>query len=203
MCICHSLLPIIMAAKRETRVNLNRLSSALFLVCTACASAPGPSVHDNLDPKTGTTVSVASDPVELLTDRYVGVRAETFAYLAPFEIDRMGTRTLFLWVLVPKDSSASVPPVIQCDGNIITLPVQTGTLSDIGLADAPYSPPDPWGAQWYFTLDNEALGCFAKAHLIALEIPGPRDEVLRFVAEGAKDGAGFPVLKAFVARRGN
>jgi hypothetical protein len=201
MCIGHSLLPIIMTAKRETRVNLNRLSSALLLVLTACAAAPGPTVHDNLDPKTGTTVSVASDTVELLTDRYVGVRADTFAYLAPFEVDRMGTRTLFLWVLVPKDSSASAPPVIQCDGKIVTLPVQSGPLADIGLADAPYSPADPWGAQWYFALDKEVLECLAQAHLIALEIPGPRDEVLRFVAEGAKGTQGFAVLKTFAARR--
>jgi len=203
MCIGHSLLPIIMTTKRETRVNLNRLSSTLLLLLTACAAAPGPTVLDNLDTKTGTTVSVASDPVELLTDRYVGVRADTFAYLGPFEVDRMGTRTLFLWVLVPKDSSASVPPVIQCDGKIVPLPVQTGPLADMGLADAPYAPPDPWGAQWYFALDREVLECLAQAHLIALEIPGPRDEVLRFIAESAKNTAGFPVLKTFAARRAN
>lgn len=184
-------------------MNPNRLLIALLVVLTGCISVPGPPVRDKLDAKTGSTVSVLRDPLELLTSGYRGAGAGAFAYLGPFEIDQMGARTLFLWVLVPNDVSASSPPVVQCDGNVVNLPVRTGSLSEIGLTESPYEPPYPWGTQWYFVLTDAALVCFAQAHLIALEIPDARAEPARFLVESAKKAMGFPVLQAFVAHRGN
>jgi hypothetical protein len=185
-------------------VNSKRLLSALLVVVlTGCISAPSPPVRDRLDAKTGSTVSMPWDPVELLSPASGGIRTVAFAYLGPFEIDRMGVRTLFLWVLVPNDVSHSSPPLIQCDGQVVDLPVLTSSLSEMGLSQSPYEPPYPWSRQWYFALTDAALACFAGAHVIALEIPHSGAEPTRFTVESAKEAVGFPVLQAFVAHRGD
>ena len=191
-----------MTAHRDTRVKRNHLANILLLLLCACASAPGPAVHDKLDAKTGATVSVIPEPMELLTSGYIGVHTGAFAYLGPFEIDQMGARSLYLWVLLPNDVSASVVPVIQCDDTPVTLPVQPGGLASMSLAEPPYAPPDPWGAQLYFALDDATLVCLAHAHRITFDIPNARGETVRFTAESAKNVAGFPVLETFAERRG-
>jgi hypothetical protein len=193
MCIHHSRVPIIITAQEDTRVNRNHLANILLLL-SACATAPGPAVHDKLDAKTGSTVSVLPEPVELLTSGYIGNHTGAFAFLGPFEIDQMGARTLYLWVLLPHDISSSVVPVIHCDDATVTLPLQSGGLAAMGLAESPYAPPDPWGAQWYFALDH--------AHQITLDIQNAKGEQVRFTAESAKNVAGFPVLETFAGRRG-
>jgi hypothetical protein len=202
MCIHHRVLPIIITAHRDTPVNRNHFASILFLLLGACAAAPGPSVNDKLDAKTGSTVSVIPAPVELLTSGYIGTHTGAFAYLGPFEIDQMGTRTLYLWVLLPNDVSAAVLPVIHCDDTPVTLTVQTGGFAGMGLAEPPYVAADPWGAQWYFALDDATLACLARAHRITFDIPNARGDMVRFMAESAKNAAGFPVLETFATRRG-
>src|SRR5450755_881374 len=152
MCIRHSVVPIIMPTHRDMCVNQKLLAGVLLLLLAGCAAAPGPQVHDKLDAKTGSTVSVIPEPVELVTSTYFGARTGTFAFLGPFETDQMGTRALFLWVLVPHDVSSSVPPIIRCDDTPVTLNLHSGSLSDLGIAESPYEPPDPWGTQWYFAL---------------------------------------------------
>lgn len=192
-----------MADHRDTCVNQKLLAGVVVFLLAGCAAAPGPQVHDKLDAKTGSTVSVIPEPVELVTSAYFGARSGTFAFLGPFETDQMGTRALFLWVLVPHDVSSSVPPIIRCDDTPVTLKLQSGTLSAMGVAEPPYEPPDPWGTQWYFVLDDATLACLAHAHRIDFEIPNAKGEVLHFTAESAKNVAGFPVLATFAARRGN
>jgi hypothetical protein len=191
-----------MTAQEDTHVNRNHLANILLpLLLCACAAAPGPAVHDKLDAKTGSTVTVIPEPLELLTSGYIGAHTGAFAYLGPFEIDQMGARTLYLWVLLPHDVSASVVPVIHCDDTPVTLPLQSGGLASMGLAEPPYAPPDPWGAQWYFALDDATLTCLARAHQITFDIPNARGDVVRFTAESAKNAAGFPVLETFATRR--
>jgi hypothetical protein len=184
------------------RVPKHLLSSVLLLLLAACATSARAPVQDKLDAKTGSTVSVLPDVVTLLTSGYLGARTGAFAYLGPFEVDEMGKRTLYLWVLVPKDVSASVAPVIQCDANIVDLPLQKGSLADMGLAESPYEPLDPWGTQWYFSLTDAALVCFAHAHAIALQIPDPKGALLHFEVQSAKNTTGFPAIQAYAARRG-
>jgi hypothetical protein len=203
MCIRHSVLTTIITDHRDTRVNQKLLSAVLLFVLAGCAAAPGPQVHDKLDARTGSTVSVIPEPVELVTSAYFGTRTGTFAFLGPFETDQMGARALFLWVLVPHDVSTSVPPIIRCDDTPMTLTLHSGSLHDLGIAEPPYEPPDPWGTQWYFALDDATLACFAHAHAIDFEIPNAHGDIIHFTAESAKGVAGFPVLATFAARRGN
>jgi hypothetical protein len=203
MCIRHSVLPIIRAVHRETPVHKQPfLPSLLLLLLAACATTESGPVQDKLDAKTGATVSVLPDPVTLLTSGYLGARSGAFAYLGPFEVDEMGKRTLYLWVLVPKDVSTTVVPVIQCDGHILDLPLHKGSLADIGLAEPPYEPLDPWGTQWYFSLTDAALVSLAQAKVILLEIPDAKGDPLGFQVESAKNTTGFPELQAYAERRG-
>jgi len=201
MCIRHSTLPIIGVIGREIHVHKNPLSSVLLLLAACATTAPAP-VQDKLDPKTGSTVSVLPESVTMLTSGYVGARTGAFAYLGPFEVDEMGKRTLYLWVLVPKDVSATVVPVVQCDGNAVDLPLQQGARADMGLTEPPYEPLDPWGTQWYFSLTDRALVCLAHAKVIAVDIPDAKGELLHFQVESPKNSMGFPLIQAYAERRG-
>jgi hypothetical protein len=183
-------------------VPKNCLTSVLLLLLAACASTPPAPVEDKLDSKTGSTVSVLPEAVTLLTSGYVGARTGAFAYLGPFEVDEMGKRTLYLWVLVPKDVSATVMPLVLCDGNAVELPLQKGSLTDMGLAESPYEPADPWGTQWYFSLSDTALACLAHAKVIAVDIPDVKGEPLHFQVESPKNTVGFPLVQAYAERRG-
>jgi hypothetical protein len=188
---------------RNTHVNRNFLASLLLLTLCACAAGPGPIVQDKLDAKTGSTVSVMPEPLELLLNSgFAGAHSGAFAYLGPFEIDQMGARTLFLWILVPHDVSSSVAPVIHCDDAQVTLPVQPGSLRDMALAEPPYEPPDPWGTQWYFALNDATLVCFAHAQRISIDIPNGRGDLVTFTAERPKKATDFPSIATFAGRRG-
>ena len=176
------------------------LVTALLVLC-ACTAGPAPPVRDKLDAKTGATVSVMPEPLELLTSGYIGTHGGAFAFLGPFEIDQMGTRTLFLWVLVPHDVSSTAVPVIHCNDGAVTLPVKSAGLADMGLAQTPYDLPDPWGTPWYFSLDDQTLVCFAHARTITIDIPSARGDLETFVAERPKNAEGFPMLENFAQRR--
>jgi hypothetical protein len=172
-----------------------------LLALSACTAGPGPVVHDKLDQKTGSTVSVMPKPLELLTSGYIGTHGGAFAFLGPFEIDQMGARTLFLWVLAPHDVSSTVVPVIRCNDTVVTLNVKKGGLASLGLAESPYEPEDPWGTQWYFDLDDQTLVCLAHAATISLEVPTARGDRVTFTSENPKSVVGFAPIEEFAGRR--
>ncbi|HVO46133.1 MAG TPA: hypothetical protein VMT29_07320 [Steroidobacteraceae bacterium] len=78
----------------------------------ACAAAPAP-VSEKLDPDTATTVTTLRRPIELFVQDWHTNDADRFAYLAPFETDRMGERSLFLWVSA--QAPAPAPSVAAAD----------------------------------------------------------------------------------------
>jgi hypothetical protein len=175
--------------------------TACLLLLGACTAGPGPAVNDKLDQKTGSTISVMPKPLELLTSGYIGTHGGAFAFLGPFEVDQMGTRTLFLWVLVPHDVSSTVVPVIHCNDNAITLHVKKDGLRSMELAESPYDPADPWGTQWYFDLDDATLVCLAHARTITLEVPTDQGDLVTFVSENPKNVIGFAPVQEFAERR--
>jgi hypothetical protein len=162
-----------------------------------CAALPSEQVSEKLDPDTATTVTVLSRPIELISATGRGPTNDPFAYLAPFETDRQGTRALFLWVSAPQGDRASEPPEVLCNGQPVSLqPLKDGDLrpsagslaqSDLtalNLSHAPYDAPVPWSVQWYFRLPPDGLKCLAGADGIALEMRAASGgDTSRFTAE--------------------
>ncbi len=200
--------------------------AVLALLVGGCASAPSEPVSEKLDPVTATTVTVINQPVELLSQSTHGVKADPFAYMAPFETDRMGERDLFLWVAAPQDVGSLTQPQILCNGEPLRLepldkdalakaPAVAATadanaaadakaadaanqseLARIKLAHAPYDAPVPWSAQWYFRLPPEGLKCLAGAEAVSLETHFSNGEAERFTT----DRKNLASLDAFARR---
>jgi hypothetical protein len=167
---------------------------AMFIATlTACAVPPSQAVVDRLDPDTATTVTVIRNPVELVVAAVHGPVATPFAFLAPFETDRMGTRSLYLWMSAPSVDGARLQPKLLCDGQPLALAPLDSDVSHIGLSHPPYVAPVPWNMQWYFQLPREALNCLAGAQKVALETHVADNDAEQFTV----DSKGLSELRAF------
>lgn len=178
-------------------MKLSRIAiPAVAAVLTACATTSQP-VVERLDADTATTVTLIQRPVELVGESTYGATGgNPYAFIAPFETDRMGTRTLYLWMSAPSIEGAKLQPRLLCDGQPLTLPALDPDISHIGLSSVPYPSPVPWNAQWYFQLPRPALDCLAGAQKIAVETHGTNGEPQRF-SVASKD---LTDLKAFSSR---
>ena len=155
----------------------------LALTLAGCAAAPvGDS--ERLDTNTGTTVIVMPKPVELIVEGARAKKTDPFAYMAPFETNRMGSHELFLWVSAPQVAGPLDLPKVFCGEAPIALEKYEGTMKDIGLSSAPYKVPAPWSAQWYFRLSGEVLDCFASATRIRVITQAGEAERDSYMAEG-------------------
>ncbi len=133
------------------------------LALAGCAMAPTDAESERLDTSTGTTVTLMPKPIELIVEKSRGTKTDPFAYVAPFETNRMGSHELFLWVSAPQVAGALGVPQVFCGEAPITLEKYDGTAREMGLSTPPYKVPAPWSAQWYFKLSGEVLDCFAGA----------------------------------------
>jgi hypothetical protein len=171
-------------------------AAGLIALLSACASTPTEPVKERLDPDTATMVTVMDHPVELLAERIRGPVDDPFAYIAPFETNRMGERALFLWASAPEIAGARVQPQLLCNGEPVGLQPLDGDLAQISLSRPPYSAPSPWSAQWYFRLPPDGLKCLATAQGIALETRASQGVPERFSADGKR----LTALEAFSRR---
>jgi hypothetical protein len=152
--------------RASSYAGVSALSAMMVTALTGCASAPANPVHDRLDTQTATTVTVMQAPVELTSDTPA---ADPFAYVAPFETDRMGERALYLWISVPQVSGPVSEPKVTCDGHPLSLQAIGADLAQFSLSRPPYTLPAPWSGQWYFKLPHESLQCLGTAQGIALD----------------------------------
>jgi hypothetical protein len=153
-------------------------------------------VIERLDPNTGTTVAVLADPVQLVTEQNRGPSRDPFAFVAPFQIDRMGTRQLLLWVSVPQDNGPASEVQVLCDDTPLALSPTRLDLAALGLTKAPYARSAPWSGEWYFELPDPALRCLSTAHRISTTAHHSDGADERFSA----DGHDLSTLAAFAAR---
>jgi hypothetical protein len=167
----------------------------------ACAPLPVEPVAEVLDTGTGTTVTHIPKPLELLTEGTRGPSRDPYAYLAPFETNRMGERTRYLWIAAPQDSGPLQRPEVLCDDASLELAPLSEKLADFGISRAPYSMPTPWSAQWYFRLTDEALNCLAAAKRIVIVSRRATGEEERFSTnpQRSRELAAF-ALRASVTR---
>ena len=130
----------------------------------ACAPTPAEEARagERLDSNTGTTVTLMPKPVELIVDRDHGQKTDPFAYLAPFETNRMGAHELYLWVSAPQvEGPLGIPQVYCGRGSRSSSIPRAEHVKEMGLSGPPYKLPAPWSVQWYFKLSGEVLDCLA------------------------------------------
>ncbi|MEJ1966412.1 MAG: hypothetical protein WDO56_34630 [Gammaproteobacteria bacterium] len=183
------------------RLRTTFASLAVFLgfgfALAGCATEPTDAENQRLDTNTGTTVTLMPKPVELVIEKSKGPKTDPFAYMAPFETNRMGSHELYLWVSAPQVAGALDVPQVYCGDAPIALEKYEGTLKEMGLSGGPYKMPAPWSTQWYFKLSGEVLDCFAET---------PRIRVITHAADDpepatyAADGAALSGLGSFVSR---
>jgi len=141
---------------------------AMALNLTGCATESTEAESQRLDTNTGTTVTLMPKPVELVVEKSRGANTDPFAYVAPFETNRMGSHELFLWVSAPRVAGALSVPQVYCGNSVVALEPYDGTPKEMGLSSPPYKMPAPWSAQWYFKVSGEVLDCLASAGQIRL-----------------------------------
>jgi hypothetical protein len=167
--------------------------ATLAAALSACASTPSQPVVERLDPDTATTLIALKKPVELVAETLHVTGGDPFAFLGPFETDRMGNRVQYLWVSAPGVENAKIEPRLLCDGQPVTLSPADGDLAHLGLSRAPYEKPAPWSVQWYFQLPPETLKCLADARGVTLESHASTGQSDQF----SVDSKGLAPVKAF------
>jgi len=179
------------APKNETNVKLSSIyvataaavAAAINLALVACSTMSAQPVAERLDPDTATTVTVIKKPIELVGAGAHGPTGNPFAFIAPFETDRMGKRALYLWMSAPSTGGPGHIPQLICDGHALALPPLDSDISHLGLSSAPYPAPVPWDTQWYFQLSQDGLDCMATAQTVAVETYGVNGVPERFTVE--------------------
>lgn len=151
---------------------------------------------ERLDSGTGTTLTVIPSPVELVVEARRSALSDPFAYLAPFETNRMGTHELYLWVSAPQSGEPIDVPQVFCGDKLVALETLDAGMTDIGLSKPPYAEPAPWSAQWYFRLPGEALDCLVSASQIEVVTRAGGAEPDRYSAQAPA----LVELARFVAR---
>lgn len=161
---------------------------ALGWVLLAGCATPGEPVLEKLDATTGITLVRLAEPVELVAGPAKKRDHDPFAFLAPFETNRQGLRTPYLWTGQPLEGAG----IVRC-GN---LELALGSLApaDIGLSGMPYRQPAPWIVPRITAVTPEWFECLGSGEAITLEM-GP-DDAQRY----ALDAAGRPELREFAAR---
>jgi hypothetical protein len=179
------------------RRPIGTIAAMLLAGATACTTAPVQGVVENLDQVTGTTVVVLSQPVELITEQNRGPTRDPFAFTAPFEIDRMGNRSLYLWISTPQDNGVVQHVQILCDGKPLALDPTSLNLKQVGLSRTPYALSAPWSGEHYFPLPESELQCLAGARQVSVVADLPSGTQDRF----STDGSHLRGLAAFAMRR--
>jgi hypothetical protein len=157
---------------------------------SACSMTPEEvdEAAERLDSNTGTTVTVMPRPVEFVAEQARGPKTDPFAYLGPFETNRMGTHELFLWVSAPQVAGTLGIPQVFCGDERIQLEPIQPDLKAMGLSGPPYKTPAPWSAEWYFRLSGEVLDCFSRANRLHIVTQVDQAEPDRYTADATALG---------------
>jgi len=154
-----------------------------FILCTlaalcACATTrPQPSLSERLDERTGITVTTLDRPLEFfcpLAEK--GLDAASFADVGLAELNRMGTRSYYLWISVlwgRTDLNGTDSPRLEA----VALDLGDDSVAfDAGSRVAPpsrvklYTSPADWSEELTFALTVDQVRSIAHAPLPALAI---------------------------------
>jgi hypothetical protein len=174
-------------------------SAALYLLLAACAASPDQDVREQLDERTGVTVTRMDKALEFYSPRpEQGLQATAFAYVGPLEVNRMGVRTTYLWLSVMPstalDSGSHVRLLI--DSASVEVGVAATAGKEIDLGARAYPRPASWAHEVYLAAPPEVLAQLASASNLALEIESEAGEVRRYDPWKAD----LEGMKAFIAK---
>ncbi len=180
-------------------------NTVVLLACAAtlgCAAVPNDSpVVEQLDTQTGMTIARLGRPIELYRETAVRDSAVRFAYLAPFETNRMGTRDLYLWVAVPIESvEGAKPPIVAADGMPLVLGAPGRGAGTAGLRTDPYPLPTPWSTAWYYKAEADTIAKLGDSARLTVRIPETARDGTTVIAEYVVELEKEPRLRAFANR---
>ena len=188
----------------------------MVALLTACAAAPDNEVREQLDERTGVTVTRMKEALQFYSPLpELGLQATSFAYLGPLEVNRMGTRTTYLWLSVLPGNDAREPDPTQSekptrlllvvDDERFELQIAASSAGEIDLGARAYPRPADWAREGYWSTSPELLARLANAGSLLLEIDcsgagtALRDVSRRPRSPGSSPGSSRPAAAAFPA----
>lgn len=156
-----------------------------------CATTPPTGVREELDERTGVTVTSMQAPLEFYSQAPErGLEAASFAYLAPLEINRMGKRDTYLWLSVvraaeERSAAGEAPPGppqlrITLDGANLEPEFVSAQARELGLGEAVYERPAHWVGESYYAVTPQQIAQMAAANELALELGNSGEETRRY-----------------------
>jgi hypothetical protein len=155
------------------------LASAALAGCAAPAVDP---VQEVLDERDGTTITRLANPLTFIVEAPRSSGSDPFAFLAPFESNRMGKRGMHLWLAVPVESKSAVIVVLWHDGAEL-LHTSDPAEATAGAVRAPYAATAAWQRQFVVDMNADGLAALAQAAKLTLEMRFADGHSERFASE--------------------
>ena len=165
--------------------------ATMVALLTACAAAPDNEVREQLDERTGVTVTRMKEALQFYSPiPELGLQATRFAYLGPLEVNRMGARTTYLWlsVLPGSNSEGQEEAVVRApaklalvvDGERFEPEIAATSADQIDLGKRAYSRPADWAHEGYWSTSPELLARLGTASSLTLEIDSGDGQLRRY-----------------------
>lgn len=162
--------------------NTAPLAVTLGVLVAGCASTSPTDVREQLDDRTGVTVTSLGAPLEFYSAQPErGLEAASFAYLAPLEVNRMGQRDTYLWLSVVRgaeekrgDSATTRPgpPAVRITADAETLEPAfvSANARELGMGQPVYERPADWVGEAYYAVTPQQVAQMAAANVLVLEL---------------------------------
>jgi hypothetical protein len=161
------------------------------LTIVACAPVGTGDVREQLDERTGVTVTSMSAPLEFFSPQPErGLQAASFASLGPVEINRMGQRQTYLWlsVLCGEDKRernsagmrAELKLRIFAADTTLEPAFVTTDARQIELEQRVYERPADWIEEAFYAISAAQLAELAAADSLLLELSAADEESRRY-----------------------
>lgn len=173
-------------------MRYRRLIAATFtLLAAACATTSEPGLREQLDERTGVTVTSLRAPLEFFAAQpQRGLQAASFAYLGPIEINRMGSRETFLWLSVLHGADArgrsseelpsDLPLRITAGGTTFAPVYVSAEARRVGLGHRVYERPARWAEEAFYAITPREIAQIAAASALILEIGAESEAAQRY-----------------------
>jgi hypothetical protein len=188
---------------RGARAMPGAMLAALLAVGAAatlagCAAVPTAAVEERTDERTAVTVATLPKPL-----LFTGARGDDGAMLdlslAPFELNRQGRKTWYVWVSVlGADLGKGEPRLRLVSGTetVLDLAPEPATFMP-PLSRAPYEKPAGWATERYYAITTDDLARLQGRTAFDAEVVAPSGSVWRFTPWDAQ----FDALSAYLGEQ--